>query len=117
VEIRRGLFEKTAAIEESGQIVFQRTVAQRIFEFFTFGNVAYDVDQSAAVDARDLDFKWERAAAEFQTHGFAAPRTIAPDGRHDLFFEPSQLIFEVKHFPTRANQALGIGVTESLGVS
>src|SRR6185369_13013344 len=69
VEIRRGLFEKTAAIEESGQIVIQRTVTQRIFEFFTFGNVAYDVDQSAAVDARDRDFKWERAATEFQTHG------------------------------------------------
>src|SRR5215213_453289 len=86
VEVRCGLFEQAATVEQSCQVIFERAVAQRLFEVLTLGNVAHDLDQTATVDARDRNLQWKGSAAEFQAHCFAAPRSIAPYRRHDLLF-------------------------------
>src|SRR5688572_25159276 len=117
IEIRRSLFEQAATIEQAGEIVFERSVAECLFDLLAFGDVAHNLHESAAVDTGNRDLQWQRAAVEFESGGFTSPRPVAPDCRHDLFFEPRQFIFEEKSLPGGANQAVAAGVTEDLRVS
>src|SRR6185369_5512704 len=116
IEVRRSLFEQAATVEQTSKIVFQRTVAERFFDLLALGDVAYDLDQTTTIDARNRNLEWQRVAIEPKSDRFTAPRTVAPDGRHDLFFQTHQFIFEVEHLPACADQSFRVRITENLRV-